>query len=165
MVRLSRARKNTNDLARLCVYVLSVPTQRALWSAIRSAASAGARSRGAAAPCPAVRCPFDVFLEATLPSSSIRGVPSLASKCRVLSTFPSRLGNGLFHGLIGTTSQMDVHLADLQCLGHVGFEGFLGVLEDQIPKPVQWTLRPPTARRRGCRPRMISWCNRSCWRG
>ena len=49
-------------------------------------------------------------------------------KCKVLRTFPSRLGNGLFHGLIGTTSQLDVHLADLRCLGHVGFEGLLGVL-------------------------------------
>src|SRR6476646_10331632 len=48
---------------------LSVSPRRALWSAIRSASLAGARSRGAAAPCLAVRCPLDVFLEATFGGS------------------------------------------------------------------------------------------------
>jgi hypothetical protein len=38
---------------------LSVSPRRALWSAIRSASSVGARSRGAAAPCLAVRCPLE----------------------------------------------------------------------------------------------------------
>ena len=59
---------------------LSVSPRRALWSAIRSASSAGARSRGAAAPCLAVRCPLDVFLEATFGGNV--GVPNLPGSVR-----------------------------------------------------------------------------------
>src|SRR5262245_43573675 len=63
MVRLSR-----QEAHRPCSpprIALSVPARRAFWSAIRSASSAGARSRGVAAPYLAACCPLDVFLEAT----------------------------------------------------------------------------------------------------
>ena len=66
----------------------SVPARRALWSAIRSASSVGALSRGAAAPCPEVRCPFDVFLEAstepeTLACPNLSGLSALTSVCQL----------------------------------------------------------------------------------
>src|SRR5262245_16420919 len=36
-------------------------------------------------------------------------------------------------GLVGTTSQIDIHLADLRCLSNVGVKGFLGVPRLKFP--------------------------------
>ena len=63
MAWLNRGSKHTANLARSAYRICA--SSASTWSAIRSASLAGARSHEAAAPCPVVRCPFVVFLEAT----------------------------------------------------------------------------------------------------